>query len=325
LIKSTSDCRLFILSEAMDGRGVSCLDLDGAERCDICEPDKEIFLAAMQMTLEKPLRQPLSPSSSVNLGGITDDMIAKVDLSFVLEHQKGLPGTLIATPPFVSSPASTSRLVVATPTSHSTATNGRSQTQQFATSITLPTSSKPSMPIQMDAALHHQYKQQKLAKAKIISDMARFLLGRCYVCCFKTGANTKKTPNHNYFVSCENPPRYNPNAMGWMSLKRSLQFAKYQYCHFCGLPQNEFLPSCHPPFEPGRNIVCPLEDLVAVICWHVFIHKDIYIAAREKFTDLALLMSSKEFGIWVNTEPGPGSFYNGLELALWLWLRLRQH
>jgi hypothetical protein len=48
------------------------------------------------------------------------------------------------------------------------------------------------------------------------------------------------------------------------------------------------------------------------------------MAARDTFTDLKVLMSSKEFGDWINIDPGQGSFYNGLELTLWLWLRIQK-
>jgi hypothetical protein len=188
--------------------------------------------------------------------------------------------------------------------------------------VSLPRTAKPSMPVQMDAALFHEHKKAKMEKANIISTMARHLLGQCFVCWARTGHyGITKDKKHTFFVNCnaEGKAKFVPNAMGWMALKRQLKFAKYQYCHWCGLPQEEYLPDSHPRFKTEEPIECPLEDIVAVLCWFVFTDPTTLAAAQKAFAGLHAGMTAEEFGQWIGIVQGPSCFYNGLELVIWLW------
>jgi hypothetical protein len=56
---TTTDCRRRLMTELMDGVGVTCSDLDGAEKCDICDPHTQLLQAASLILQPEP-----SPPSS---------------------------------------------------------------------------------------------------------------------------------------------------------------------------------------------------------------------------------------------------------------------
>jgi hypothetical protein len=182
------------------------------------------------------------------------------------------------------------------------------------------------MPVRVDTALYHQKKLSKAAKADKLSTMVHYLLGKCPVCWARTGQyDVVKTQSHTYFLDCNDTsnPGYTPNANGWWGLKKMLHFQSYEYCFRCGLPQGDYMPTSHPPFMKGRRLECPLEDFVAVLCWFVFTNASTYKAARQAFPGLKSKMLTAQFADWANQTAGDDSFYNGLELVIWMWEQLQ--
>jgi hypothetical protein len=68
---------------------------------------------------------------------------------------------------------------------------------------------------------------------------------------------------------------------------------------------------------------CPFDDFVVLLLWFIRHEECVWQAACNKFTGLSERMGMKEFGSWCKTESGIDSFYNGLELVRWFWLRRR--
>src|SRR5204862_7460008 len=173
----------------------------------------------------------------------------------------------------------------------------------------------------LDTALYQQLLKNKNEKAMVISEMTSRLLGKCYICWAK-GSSTlpAKTSDHKFFVSCQQPheEKWVPNATGWWSLKKGFKLMCFEYCYWCGLPQGQYQPSAHPPITQGHQMPCILQDFVAVLCWFVFMDSGVYRQASEVFAGLKPGMTQEEFTVWINQVKDAGSFYNGLELVIWL-------
>ena len=177
------------------------------------------------------------------------------------------------------------------------------------------------MPIQIDAAYCMANAKEKHQKEKILSEMINFLNGSCYVCWAKKGELIPKTTDHKPFIHCHQSedPKFVDNATGWWQMKKQIQLGKYEYCFQCGLPQAKYMPSGHPPFRKGQPMACPFEDIVAILTWFVFMDPPIYEKACTAFHGLRPRMTIEDFTSWAKREEGLGSFYNALELVIWLW------
>ena len=79
------------------------------------------------------------------------------------------------------------------------------------------------------------------------------------------------------------------------------------------------LSSAHPEFVTGQKMICPLEDFVAVLTWFVFMDPPTYKKACSAFTALRAGMMVEEFTKWAKIKADGHSFYNALELVIWLW------
>ena len=102
-------------------------------------------------------------------------------------------------------------------------------------------------------------------------------------------------------------------------MKKQFWFPNYEYCFMCGLPQGKYLSSAHPEFVTGQKMICPLEDFVAVLTWFVFMDPPTYKKACSAFTALRAGMMVEEFTKWAKIKADGHSFYNALELVIWLW------
>jgi hypothetical protein len=314
-MRCTDQCRRFVMTLLMDGRGVECRELEGAEKCDTCDPDHKLLQAAKLLAEDDEEAAPMPTNASrgsdefndvFNDGTWDDDMLMIVDSDLLTDrHPSGstLPSESnrrhLPTPPVTVSQAATT-----------------------STSITIPSNNKPTMGVEIEAAIYNSQVARKKRRVPMITEMTRYLYGKCFVCWARSGnPNVPKTEDHNFFFSCRFPnERFITNGGGWMALKKRIHFkVPYSHCFKCGLPQGEFMPPTHPEFEPKKKVACPFEDFVAVLAWAVFMDEKLLTEASKMFKGLKPKMKTEDFYTWANKEDEPEYFYNALELVLWLW------
>jgi Helicase conserved C-terminal domain len=319
------ECRRKVMTCLMDGGdGMDCTEIEGAEQCDLCNPNTDL-LHSVRILMAKDTPQ-ISQSNTMDiednydLGGWDDASLMNIDLESLCEVP--LSSNVIPSSSGPSAEPIPQTSLVATG-SAGPATKPAPQILPPA-AVNLPISVRPSMAVQLDAAVYAQHMQSRKAKAAELGAMARYLYGKCIICwAWKGRCDVVKTPNHTYFISCRGPEDvFVNNAIRWFDLKKNYfrSFQKYEYCWQCGLPQGKYLPSTHPVFAPEKTVACPFEDFVAVLCWFVFINPAIFKEATKVFPGLTRGMRVQEFGMWAKQQANPGSFYNGLELIVWLWL-----
>jgi hypothetical protein len=299
----------------MDGHGVECRDLVGAEKCDNCDPDHKLFQIAKGLAEdnEEPAPAPTNASGGsdeyshvLNDGTWDDDTLMLVD-SDLLTDRHGSAS-------MVPSRNNCQEL----PTPPITASHNVTVT----TGLTIPSNNNPSMGVEIEAAFYNSQVACKMSKVEVLTSMTRFLAGKCFVCWARTGnPNVPKTKDHHFFFSCRLPnERFITNGGGWMALKKRIHFqVPYSHCFKCGLPQGEFMPPTHPEFIAKEKLVCPFEDFTAVLAWAVFLDEKLLKEASKFFTELKPKMKTEDFYTWINEGEGPESFYNALELVMWLW------
>ena len=281
-VQNVSECRRGILSEVMDGVRVCCGDLLDAEKCDLCNPNNPMVLAS------KKLLQPIREDSPYyDDGGWDDATLASIDLS-----------SLDSTPTTLSLSASTSQLL-------------------------------PSASLLLDQAIYLKMKGDKMGKVSELTAMTKSLGGMqdgsnmsyCVICWAWKHKHQPKTPDHQYFTSCmTRGDGFVRHGYGWIEFKKKLQLQKYHYCWKCGLPQGRFAPATHPIFKKGTALICPFNDLVALLIWHIIHTEEIWNKACASFTGIEPNMSLENIIKWLNKEEQPHLFYNGLELVIWFWI-----
>jgi hypothetical protein len=318
--RTVEECRRYLMTLLMDGRGIRCGDLPGAEKCDTCDPDTELLRTLRQLADRAPTPTPsptpedidvnmdghaLNSDEMFDVGDWDDDSLMNVDLSILQGSEITTPNTSVDAPIPIP-PTIAPRKIAIAPRKKA---------------IALPTTTKPSLSVHLDVELHRLATKRKRDNVARLSAMTKYLLGKCFVCwAEKKDCNVVKTDDHQWFVHCRKNQEFIPDAMGWFDLKKNFNFkAKYSHCYRCGLPQGDFLPSTHPEFVPGRHMECPFQDFTAVLAWYVFIHMDVFLEACKFFQGLHPGMKKTEFLKWSNEIP-PGAFYNGLQLVIWLWM-----
>jgi superfamily II DNA/RNA helicase len=345
-VRRDDRCRRYIMTSLMDGRGVECRDLEGALECDTCDPDEKLFQVAKMLTEEDEEHAPVPTNRSggsddfsdvLNDGTWDDESLMLVDSDLLTDHHAS-GGTdqsrnklrALPTAPNTATHHSLTAATAPTRASHlgtvhstaPTASSSHSRSVTVATTVTIPSNNRPSMGVEIEAAIYNSQMAVKKAKIEVLTEMTRFLLGKCFVCWARAGnPNVPKTPDHNFFFSCRLPhERFITNGGGWMTLKKRIRFkVPYSHCYRCGLPQGELMPATHPEFVAGKTMVCPLEDFTAVLAWAVFMDENLFGLACRMFRGIKPKMKTEEFYAWANEGEGPENFYNALELVIWLW------
>jgi len=101
----------------------------------------------------------------------------------------------------------------------------------------------------------------------------------------------------------------------WIKWKKDIKFLiKHEYCYWCALPANEFLPEDHPPVGAKCNYV----DISFPALHAVRHYPRLWARAVDQFADLTHNTTPALFAKWCPLSAGTDSFSNGLELLLWL-------
>ena len=289
-VTNTTDCRRKILSEVMDGLSITCGDLQDALKCDICNPNHSISMASKKLLLPVRVDTP-----DYDRFGWDDTTLASIDLS-------GL------------NPAS------------STSTSSSAPT---------PSIDHPNLStlLCVDHAIYLKLKQNKKGKIAELTALTKVVggildgnhTGYCVICWAWKNKWVPKTASHKYFIHCKSTEEsFVHHGIGWIDLKKKFKFQKYQYCWRCGLPQGEFAPATHPSFKAGVTMICPFDDLVVLLIWHIINTEDVWKRACSVFPALKGTMHLADIQKWLVKEEGPHSFYNGLELVIWYWIAYKK-
>ena len=277
--RSTS-CRRYIMTQVMDGHGFTCLQVPGALLCDCCNPKDELF-SRLKAEGEKLSSQ----EESSYAGGWNDQDLMDVDPAIFAGRQA-------------------SRKPLPPPNLH-------------LANLRLPTTANPSMSVAMDHAQHQQRLARRSSKAQVIAALADKTANCCLICYL--AFNKPGIPRHHPFSQCYLANYQVPTAAsaGWMRLKKSMRLTSaYTYCYRCGLPQGAEKARCHP--EVRGTIICPVDDMVALMVWYIVIDSELLAKARTVFPDMPKTRDPEEWGTWASKGETVENFYNGLELACWL-------
>ena len=347
-VEAKTDCRRFGMSLLMDGQGTSCNDLAHAVKCDVCGPDDPIVAVPKKLSCTSSTSHSLEGAPShVDWDMDRDAGPNPPEMDTIDNYYQ--PSSISTAANFSSdkgkSPLLSQRARLTSVSSMST----RAKPQETSSSLSFPESNSclqlgsshitlhgstgssstafpsknPSMAIKVDAAIFMKNAKTLHQKVDILSTMANYLKGSCYICWAKKGELVTKTPDHKFFVDCRRPEdsRFVENATGWWGMKKKFWFAKFEYCYWCGLPQGKYHCQPHPPVGRDGSAPCQFDDLVAVLAWFVFMDPPTYAKACAAFAALRMGMTVEEFTNWGKKKADGKSFYNALELVIWFWIQ----
>jgi Helicase conserved C-terminal domain len=310
------ECRRYTMTQAMDGVGVRCRDLPNAELCDKCDGDTELLRAAQEIANRQPTPEPVAALAITASEQWEDVTLMHVDNDYATPGDSGGGGVGEAVEATLADPVES---VQPTPQMAAAARNLPART------LDLPSTTKPSMAVQIDSAVHRKKMKNKKAKVLEMTAMIRYLYHKCAVCWARFGHNNVIMMHHKHFISCVGVGKpLLREGYHWIKYKQEIKqtFAPYSYCHHCGMPQEPNMPVNHPRFQTGKKTQCPLHDMVFVLGWFVWVEKEVFKDACKSFPTLRENMSVEEFTHWSTLEEDNDKFYNTLELVLWLWNHL---
>ena len=303
---NTTKCRLLILSQTMDGIPMSCGDIYRSIGCDICKPEDPIVIASKKLLDPPRSKSPEYPFSEWSMDELqTLDEVQDV----AMNTSASLPAT------------------------HSVALQNNTSHQSAQSSSSLVPIR--SMALHMDHSHYSSLISDKKAKVVELTEMTKIIQGptavidsmiNCVICWAWKDKFVRKTKQHSYFLSCRSKSdHFIGHAIGWIDqCKKQLKIERYKYCHQCGLPQGDFMPSTHPSFKKGESMRCPFDDLVAVLLWHIIHDESILRKVKDAFPALESISGSKAIVQWMAKEESPTKFYNGLEVVVWYWLTFKK-
>jgi hypothetical protein len=301
------------MTQAMDGEGVRCREIPNAELCDNCDSDTELLHAAREIANRQPTPEPTAAIPVTVVERWEDATLMHVDDVYATPGDSSGGGVGDTVESTVATPV---ERVEPTPQTAAAAPNPTART------LALPSTTKPSMAIQIDSAVHRKKMKNKSAKVTEMSAMIRYLYHKCFVCWARFGNNMVIKMGHKHFIDCVSASKpLLRDGYHWLKYKQRIKetFAPFSYCHHCGMPQEPNMPSNHPRFQAGKKTRCPLDDMIFVLGWFVWIEKDVFKEACKSFPALQMNMSTEEFTHWSTLEEDRDKFYNALELVLWLW------
>lgn len=299
-------CRRRILSRTMDGVEVSCQDVFKSIGCDICKPHDPIVLASKRL-----LDAPHMESPEYQVDEWDSNTLQELDQMEDQLMQTSVSSALVNT------------------TAH------QAIILQQAAQASTSSATARSMALHMDHSHYMRLILDKKSKVEELTNMTKVLLDTssvidgmlfCPICWAWKGRLVKKTPKHSYFFSCKSKSdHFVSHAFGWIDqCKKILKIATFKYCHQCGLPQGDLMPSTHATFKRGETMRCVFDDLVAVLVWYIIHDENVLRKACEEFPALKEIRGAKAKVEWMTREDDPTKFYNGLEVVIWFWLTYKK-
>jgi hypothetical protein len=294
---SSNECRRLEFSRMLDGDEQTCNDTEDCYYCDFCDDDTELIdgLKALVIDPPRPGRSLTTLQSEEHSKADQDDMEVDEEdeydtfaldlMNYDFEGINNLQPVPKRSEPLIS--------------------------------VTGPrVSGAPSIISLENRSYYHKSLNRKFEKARLLDDMVTMLEDSCVVC---WAWNGKLTPRHEQpFLQCKPDHGRLEWMNGWIDLKKSLTFAKYEVCFKCQLPQGRnYIPSKHKPLGAGPN-PCHIGDFVIQLVWFIRHHRPTWEAAVDAFSALQDDMGLDAFREWLNRTDGLECFWNGVELILWL-------
>jgi hypothetical protein len=165
----------------------------------------------------------------------------------------------------------------------------------------------------------YQETQSQLEKrVKVLSLALSKLGGKCLVCwCWGQGSRPK---HQKIFACCAGQNGNSHNLSDWITLKRSIDLKgrRHKYCWSCGLPAGrQYQPVGHGD-EIGKA-KCAFEDFAYLAIFSIWIKPNHLAECRNSFPGIPPAMSDiHTLAQWCNQVEGQGTFWNGLEIVIWL-------
>lgn len=354
---NTTECRRAIISDVMDGKLVTCVDLIGCNPCDICQPGSDfshLIRTAMDTALN-PIRAemptgdlqahfaaPPNPKMVWNddwedMQFDADDLIRNVQLDSPM-HQLPTPTPMSTT---ISpeeravgnhsslSPSGTVQSVPNRSSAPNQSSNSRTQktTKPIQLSCPLGTSSVPEvgMDVRITAAKNIARRTAKQSKSDVLNDFASTLRGHCFVC-WTCNGDLIPTTMHTPFLNC--PQKLSSASSGRGELKKIITLEKWHFCYYCGLPQDvnrvKLRPPCHPEITGGKN-PCPFDGLIfhTLFVLHEFPQLWKHVKTKLQLGDE--LNDLRNFGTYCSSyKKDTDNYWMGLEIVYWLWNQRKQ-
>jgi Helicase conserved C-terminal domain len=321
-MRNTTECRRFVVTNIMDGRGVWCREVFNALPCDICAPDSQLVLASKGLVVEGSRRPPQQVNKGISLNTSS--------LSSVLTFGGRQAASEASSSSLRGKDVTMNTNSPCQSPSGFTLDRQQAGVLQGAREGPVRQGAKPieqqqqggkgSMSILMDT---HYALNQTLAlaqKVKMLSRVTEAVKGHCAVCWAWKRKLIPKTTEHKPFSGCADAGERVEYVYGWLDFKKDIRkkLGRYQYCYNCGLPQGKLLPSSHPAFEQGSTVAgCPLNDFAAQVLWHMFHHEETWEETCRAIAEVGKIRTVEEFKGWVTQKTGQDRFWNGLELILW--------
>lgn len=210
---------------------------------------------------------------------------------------------------------------------NSSASYEASATSTDPASLPTPASSwgHPTVLGQVWATQQHQIK--RLEKLGTMDNLLVYGAHSCAICFILR--NARVGAHKDKFDTCTDdlPPI---NFTAFKEFKSGLKIpGRQEYCYRCGVSQQyELEPAAHLAAHAetggkqaaGKGGSCPWFGLVPEIVWAVTHNQYWREKVRQAFPDMPDCTNLREFRCWYAFEPFlQGRFYNGLEVALWVW------
>jgi hypothetical protein len=339
-------CRRLKFSKTFDGTLTSCADLPGCHLCDFCDPNSDL-LEAIQPIINDPVSVPSNPSHSADtdeydtfdfdwsavpyttspqhtISHTRSIAPAKSSSSLILPAKTSSSSTGSIRP--VKSTSSHTHSVSSVPSSSSLTRFGRTSVAPPA-HLVPPTSNAPSVAIQAQVAYLNLATASKNESSTFLNHFTAMLADKCVVCYAHTG---ELHPDHTAkWVKCKpNNGRFYPDVKAWVNFKTLINYpTRHLYCYYCGLPQQDFLPPSHGPFDPQSKArkKCRHEDFVVLILWFIKSTPIWWERAVAFFetpgtpNSITADMALPAFAEWTVAGESLSRFNNGIMMILWFF------
>jgi len=309
------DCHRLPFSETLDGQKESCLDLEGAHLCNVCDPDS-IVVAGITPLLLDPLEPIPDEEEMDEYDKYNESMEMNIDFEQLPFFESDIPTQSRATFVTETQTAVPSSSIPSTP-------DTQVQPLLIAPSHLIPPSTNvPSSQVKRAVSLYHRNAKTLSDKSLIINQYTSKLAGKCVLCWAYQGFYN---PRHmkDLWRSCKGHGQYVRG--NWIAFKKLFHFEKYKFCFQCFLPQGDYLPPSHPMFQANRKDrkPCPLEDFVVLLLYFIRNEREWWNKARGTFPDMPAQPNEQEYARWCQVVEKSDNFYNGLELVVWFLFTYR--